>query len=111
MLGENSKKPGGAVNDELAALAEGLDVALRVLRPGGRLVVISYHSLEDRIVKRRFASGARGCICPPDLPVCGCGRTPELTLLTRKAVRPDDAEVERNPRSRSARLRAVERAA
>ena len=100
-----------AVNDELAALAEGLDVALRVLRPGGRLVVISYHSLEDRIVKRRFASGARGCICPPDLPVCGCGRTPELTLLTSKPVRPDDAEVERNPRSRSARLRAAERAA
>jgi 16S rRNA (cytosine1402-N4)-methyltransferase len=100
-----------AVNDELAALAEGLDVALRVLRPGGRLVVIAYHSLEDRIVKRRFASGLRGCICPPDFPVCGCGRTPELIALTSGALRPEDAEVARNPRSRSARLRAVERAA
>jgi 16S rRNA (cytosine1402-N4)-methyltransferase len=100
-----------AVNDELAALAEGLDVAVRVLRPGGRVVVISYHSLEDRIVKRRFAAGARGCVCPPDLPVCGCGRTAELRLLTRKAVRPDPAEVDANPRSRSARLRAAEKVA
>jgi len=98
-----------AVNDELGALAEGLDVALRMLRPGGRLVVISYHSLEDRIVKRRFASGARGCICPPDLPVCGCGQTAELTLLSRKALRPDPQEITANPRSRSARMRAVER--
>jgi len=98
-----------AVNDELGALAEGLDIALRVLRPGGRLVVISYHSLEDRIVKRRFASGARGCVCPPDLPVCGCGRTAVLALVTRKALRPGPAEVEANPRSRSARLRVVER--
>ncbi len=100
-----------AVNDELGALAEGLDVALRVLRPGGRLVVISYHSLEDRIVKRRFASGSRGCVCPPDLPVCGCGRTAELILLTRKGIEPDPLEVAGNPRSRSARLRAVERSA
>ena len=100
-----------AVNDELGALAEGLDIALRVLRPGGRLVVISYHSLEDRIVKRRFASGLRGCVCPPELPICACGKTPELLPLTRKALRPDPAEVESNPRSRSARLRAVEKAA
>ena len=100
-----------AVNDELTALAEGLDVALRVLRPGGRVVVISYHSLEDRIVKRRFASGARGCICPPDLPVCGCGRTAELVLLTSKPLRPSPEEVAANPRSRSARLRAAEKAA
>lgn len=99
-----------AVNDELGALAEGLDVALRMLRPGGRIVVIAYHSLEDRIVKRRFVSGARGCICPPDLPMCGCGQTPELLLVTRKALRPEPEEVESNPRSRSARLRAVEKA-
>jgi 16S rRNA (cytosine1402-N4)-methyltransferase len=98
-----------AVNDELAALTDGLDAILRVLRTGGRLVVISYHSLEDRIVKRRFVAGARGCVCPPELPVCACGRTPELRLLTRGAERPSQAEVERNPRSRSARLRAVER--
>lgn len=100
-----------AVNDELGALAEGLDIALRVLRPGGRLVVISYHSLEDRIVKRRFASGLRGCVCPPELPMCACGKTPELVALTRKALRPDPTEVESNPRSRSARLRAVAKAA
>ncbi|MBU1226025.1 MAG: 16S rRNA (cytosine(1402)-N(4))-methyltransferase RsmH [Actinobacteria bacterium] len=98
-----------AVNDELGALAEGLDIALRMLRPGGRLVVISYHSLEDRIVKRRFASGSRGCVCPPDLPVCGCGRTAGLVLLTRKALTPGLDEVAANPRSRSARLRAVAR--
>jgi 16S rRNA (cytosine1402-N4)-methyltransferase len=98
-----------AVNDELAALTDGLDAILRVLRTGGRLVVISYHSLEDRIVKRRFVAGARGCVCPPELPVCACGHTPELRLLTRGAERPSQAEVERNPRSRSARLRAVER--
>jgi 16S rRNA (cytosine1402-N4)-methyltransferase len=98
-----------AVNDELAALTDGLDVALRMLRPGGRVVVISYHSLEDRIVKRRFASGARGCICPPDLPVCGCNLTAELRLLTRKPRRPSADEVFANPRSRSARLRIAER--
>lgn len=98
-----------AVNEELDALERGLDAALRHLRLGGRIVVISYHSLEDRIVKRRFAAGARGCICPPDLPVCGCGRAAELRLLARKAVRPGEAELLANPRARSARLRAAER--
>jgi 16S rRNA (cytosine1402-N4)-methyltransferase len=98
-----------AINDELAALADGLDVAVRLLRPGGRVVVISYHSLEDRIVKRRFASGARGCVCPPDLPVCGCGRTTELRVLTRKPLRPGEEETAANPRARSARLRAAEK--
>ena len=98
-----------AVNDELGALRDGLDAALSVLRPGGRLAVISYHSLEDRIVKRRFAAGAAGCVCPPDLPVCGCGRTAELRLLTRHPVVPGEVEVAANPRARSARLRAVEK--
>jgi 16S rRNA (cytosine1402-N4)-methyltransferase len=98
-----------AVNDELAALSDGLDTFLHVLRTGGRLVVISYHSLEDRIVKRRFVAGARECVCPPELPVCRCSARAELRLLTRKADRPSQAEVDRNPRSRSARLRAVER--
>jgi 16S rRNA (cytosine1402-N4)-methyltransferase len=96
------------VNDELGALAEGLDAALGFLRPGGRIVVISYHSLEDRVVKRRFDSGARGCICPPDLPVCGCGKSAELRLLTRRPARPEASEVACNPRARSARLRAAE---
>jgi 16S rRNA (cytosine1402-N4)-methyltransferase len=100
-----------AVNDELGALGDGLDAALSVLRPGGRVVVISYHSLEDRIVKRRFAAGATGCVCPPDLPVCGCGRTAELRLLTRRPLVPGEEEVAANPRARSARLRAAEKVA
>ena len=100
-----------AVNDELGAVADGIDAAVRLLRPGGRIVVISYHSLEDRIVKRRFAAGAIGCVCPPDLPVCGCDRTAELVLLTRKPVVPTDAEIATNARSRSARLRAAAKAA
>ncbi len=98
-----------AVNDELGALADGLDDALALLHPGGRVAVISYHSLEDRIVKRRFAAGAVGCVCPPDLPVCGCGRTAALRLLTRHPLVPGEAEVAANPRARSARLRAAEK--
>jgi 16S rRNA (cytosine1402-N4)-methyltransferase len=100
-----------AVNDELAALERGLDEAIRVLRPEGRLVVMAYHSLEDRIVKRRFVAGSAECVCPPDLPVCGCERTAELRLITRRAVRPTDVEIARNPRSRSAVLRAAEKVA
>ena len=100
-----------AANDELGALQEGLDAALGRLLPGGRCVVISYHSLEDRIVKRRFAAGATGCTCPPDFPVCVCEPTAELRLLTRKPLRPTPDEVLSNPRSRSARLRAVEKVA
>ena len=96
-----------AVNDELGSLERALPEAVSVLRPGGRIAVISFHSLEDRIVKRFFAAEARGCICPPDLPVCGCGQEPRLRLATRKAVRPSPAEVAGNARSASARLRAA----
>jgi len=98
-----------AVNAELDALERGLDEALELLRPGGRIVVISYHSLEDRIVKRRFAAGAAGCSCPPDLPVCVCGAPAELRILTRRPLRPSPEEIARNPRARSARLRAAEK--
>ena len=100
-----------AVNGELDAIERGLAGALGLLRPGGRLVVISYHSLEDRIVKRFFATERRGCTCPPELPVCVCGRQPRLRLVGRQPLRPSLAETMRNPRSRSARLRAAERAA
>lgn len=98
-----------AVNDELAALADGLDIALRVLRSGGRIVVISYHSLEDRIVKQRLVAGARDCICPPELPVCACDQVAELRILTRRPEMPGESEVAANPRARSARLRVAER--
>ncbi len=100
-----------AVNEELDALQEGLAAAVDLLRPGGRLVVLSYHSLEDRIVKRFFAAERRGCVCPPELPVCVCGRNPRLRLLTRRSVTPTASEIEANPRARSARLRAAERLA
>ena len=78
-----------------------------MLRPGGRLAVICFHSLEDRIVKRFLRDQARGCTCPPDFPVCVCGKEPVLRLLTRKAVRPSAGEIARNPRAASARLRAA----
>jgi 16S rRNA (cytosine1402-N4)-methyltransferase len=96
-----------AVNDELGALERALPEAVAMLRPGGRIAVISFHSLEDRIVKRFFAAEAKGCVCPPDLPVCVCGREPGLRLLTKKAARPSPAEVAENVRSASARLRAA----
>jgi 16S rRNA (cytosine1402-N4)-methyltransferase len=96
-----------AVNDELGSLERALPSALQLLRPGGRLAVISFHSLEDRIVKHFLRDEARGCTCPPDFPVCVCGREPALRLLTRKAVRPSPREVAENPRAASARLRAA----
>jgi 16S rRNA (cytosine1402-N4)-methyltransferase len=100
-----------AVNDELRALEEGLEAAIDALRPGSRVVVIAYHSLEDRIVKNRFRDAAKGCSCPPGSPVCICGGTQRLRVLTRRPVQPDADEVRANPRSRSARLRAAERIA
>jgi 16S rRNA (cytosine1402-N4)-methyltransferase len=100
-----------AVNEELDALGEALAVAVDLLRPGGRLVVLSYHSLEDRIVKRFLDAERKGCICPPSVPVCVCGRTPRLRLVTRPSMTPTDAEIAANPRARSARLRAAERIA
>jgi 16S rRNA (cytosine1402-N4)-methyltransferase len=96
-----------AVNDELGALEAALPAALAMLRPGGRLAVISFHSLEDRIVKRFFQEKARGCTCPPDFPVCACGKQPELRILTGKPVRPSAREVDVNPRASSARLRCA----
>jgi 16S rRNA (cytosine1402-N4)-methyltransferase len=98
-----------ALNDELAALEEGLDGAVAALAPGGRLAVIAYHSLEDRIVKRRFRDEARGCVCPPRQPVCTCGLRARLRVVTRRAVRADAEEIRANARARSARLRAAER--
>ncbi len=100
-----------AVNAELSALEQALDGAIGWVRPEGRVVVISYHSLEDRIVKRRFAAGASGCECPPDFPVCICGRVPQLRLLARKGFRPSEAEVAANPRARSAVMRVAEKVA
>ena len=96
-----------AVNDELTQLQEALPLAWHVLRPGGRFGAIAFHSLEDRSVKRFLADRARGCICPPEFPVCVCGREPEAELLTRRAVAPSPGEVADNPRARSAHLRAA----
>jgi 16S rRNA (cytosine1402-N4)-methyltransferase len=98
-----------AVNDELGALREGLDAAIRVLRPGGRLVVLAYHSLEDRVVKQHFRAAAKGCTCPPRTPVCICGGRVTLRVLTRRPLRPCEEEIRLNPRARSARLRAAQR--
>ena len=96
-----------AVNDELGSLEAALPAALRMLRPGGRLAVISFHSLEDRIVKQFLRDRERGCTCPPDFPVCVCGHEPELRAVQRRPIRPGQAEVASNPRAASARLRAA----
>jgi 16S rRNA (cytosine1402-N4)-methyltransferase len=96
-----------AVNDELGQLERALPFAWEILRPGGVLAGISFHSLEDRRVKQFMGERARGCICPPDLPVCVCGREPQAGLISRRAVMPSAAEVARNPRASSARLRAA----
>jgi 16S rRNA (cytosine1402-N4)-methyltransferase len=98
-----------AVNDELAVLEAALPQAVETLAPGGRLVVISFHSLEDRLVKRFMRRESRDCICPPGLPACVCGHRATLRLVTRKPIRPTADETAVNPRSRSARLRVAER--
>jgi len=96
-----------AVNDELSQLDAALPLAWELLRPGGRFAAISFHSLEDRSVKRFLVALARGCVCPPELPVCVCGHLPEAELLTRRAVAPTPGEIAANPRARSAHLRAA----
>jgi 16S rRNA (cytosine1402-N4)-methyltransferase len=96
-----------AVNDELGALDRGMPEAWELLRPGGRLAAISFHSLEDRRVKRFLADRARGCVCPPDFPICVCGRTPEAELITSRAVAPTRGEVAANPRAASGKLRVA----
>ena len=98
-----------AVNDELSAVDELLQDAVPRLNPGGRLCVISFHSLEDRIVKTAFAGFAKGCTCPPDFPVCVCGKKPQIRLTPRKPVLPSEQELEENPRARSAKLRVAEK--
>lgn len=98
-----------AVNGEFEHLSKGLDAAFYSLKPGGRLAVITFHSLEDRIVKQRFAGWCKGCICPPDFPQCVCGRTPEGKLVNRKPIEAGGDELGQNNRSRSAKLRIIER--
>jgi 16S rRNA (cytosine1402-N4)-methyltransferase len=98
-----------AVNEELSELEYGLPAAIELLRPGGRVAVISFHSLEDRFVKNLFRDLARDCVCPPRQPVCTCNTVPQVKVVTRKVVAPGEAEVELNPRSRSARLRVAEK--
>ena len=95
------------VNDELKHLQSGLDLAVSVLKPGGRICIISFHSLEDRIVKGRFRVLSRGCICLPRTPICVCGHKPSLQILTKRPITPQPEEIGRNPRSRSAKLRAA----
>ena len=98
-----------AVNDELGAIADTMEAVIPRLNPGGRLCVISFHSLEDRIVKTAMAQAARGCTCPPEFPVCVCGNRPQVRLTPRKPILPSPAELEENPRARSAKLRVCEK--
>ena len=98
-----------AVNDELMAVEEAMDQAIDCLAPGGRLAVITFHSLEDRIVKAAYRKAAQGCTCPKDFPVCVCGKKPRIRLTTRKPIVPGDREIKENPRARSAKLRVCEK--
>ena len=98
-----------AVNDELGSVAKAMEAAIPLLNPGGRLAVITFHSLEDRIVKNAMASAAKGCICPPEFPVCVCGRKPQVDIITRKPIVSTPEELERNPRARSAKLRVCQK--
>jgi 16S rRNA (cytosine1402-N4)-methyltransferase len=98
-----------AVNDELGGLEKILPTAIEVLKPGGRLAIITFHSLEDRIVKHYFQKESRDCLCPPGQPICTCGHRASIRLVQRKPVIPDKDEVKTNPRSRSAKLRIAEK--
>ena len=98
-----------AVNDELGAVSKAMEAAIPMLNPGGRLAVITFHSLEDRIVKSSMAEAARGCTCPPSFPVCVCGKTPKVKLVSRKPILPGAEELADNPRARSAKLRVCEK--
>ena len=98
-----------AVNDELGAVRKVMDAAIPKLNPGGRLAIITFHSLEDRIVKNGMADASKGCICPPNFPVCVCGKKPQVRLVSRKPIVSGDEELERNPRARSAKLRICEK--
>ena len=98
-----------AVNDELGSVATAMEKAIPLLNPGGRLAVITFHSLEDRIVKNAMASAAKGCICPPEFPVCVCGRKPQVDIITRKPIVSSPEELEENPRARSAKLRICQK--
>jgi 16S rRNA (cytosine1402-N4)-methyltransferase len=98
-----------AVNDELKAFEQSLEQALPLLAPGGRIAVITFHSLEDRICKQTFTKWAQGCICPPDFPQCACGQQPDVKVITKKPIEPSEAELEANPRARSAKLRIAEK--
>ena len=98
-----------AVNDELGAVRKVIDAAIPRLKPGGRLAIITFHSLEDRIVKNGMADAAKGCTCPPSFPVCVCGKKPQVKIITRKPITSGEEELERNPRARSAKLRVCEK--
>lgn len=98
-----------ALNDELGALERGLEAAIRWLRPGGRVGVITFHSLEDRLVKQMFRTYAQGCICPDDMPICQCDQEPVLEIITRRAIVPGALEIEDNPRARSSKLRVAQK--
>ena len=98
-----------AVNDELGSVRQMLEEAIPRLNPGGRLAVITFHSLEDRIVKTAMAAAAKGCTCPPEFPVCVCGKKPQVKLITRKPIVSGAKELEDNPRARSAKLRICEK--
>ncbi len=98
-----------AVNDELGAVRQVMEAAIPKLNPGGRLAIITFHSLEDRIVKNGMADAAKGCICPPNFPVCVCGKKPQVKLVNKKPIVSGEEELERNPRARSAKLRICEK--
>ena len=98
-----------AVNDELGSVSEMVEAAIELLNPGGRLAIITFHSLEDRIVKSAMAKASKGCTCPPDFPVCVCGKKPRVRLITRKPIVSGQRELEENPRARSAKLRVCEK--